>query len=260
MKKTLGLLAILSLILTQVVQAQTIVIFGSETILSSDSNVNATGTAALAYDVNGVTTTVNNVAFSNSLTQNGVTLSFSGNAATATNTFAGANNPLSLSATFQSILAGAKYTSSSTGLTFTLSGLTVGDTYQAQLFTYDARAPYKVTETVTGAGDPTLPTPASGTLQYGNNTVSATNPAGSYVTATFAASSTSETFNFSNTVPTGVGSGNQLNAIDLRIVTVPEPSTYLLLGLGGIVLLIGYRRRFLRLVNPKLKYFQLRFS
>jgi hypothetical protein len=118
-------------------------------------------------------------------------------------------------------------------LVLTMNGLTSGDSYQFEAWSNDSRgnqggSSSTRSETITDGTNTSSP------LFF--NTVQATEGGlGSYIIGTFRASGSSETLTF---VGDPMQGDAQINAIELRDVTVPEPRTLAsLVGLGAIGLL-----------------------
>jgi hypothetical protein len=125
------------------------------------------------------------------------------------------------------------FTVGNTG-TVMLSGLNFGDTYQVEAWSY-----------FTGAGDVTGPPAHPGyTTLTGSTSVNLASGVGQYAIGTFTATGASETFGYAVN-----NSDNHavLNAITLFDTTAaPEPSTYVLVGIGFLGLVV-LRKRFARL-------------
>lgn len=120
---------------------------------------------------------------------------------------------------YQKALGYAGYTSNGESGTVTLSGLTLNQTYQVQVWSYYSDDRF----------DPVL---------SGVNPVELTSSVGQYVIGTFTASSSSLTFDYAiATHPDSAGT--LINAVELR--AVPEPSTWVMMGVGLLVL--GWRLR-----------------
>ena len=117
-------------------------------------------------------------------------------------------------------------------LTISSSALTLGDTYDLQIFNYSG----------VGGGETTLFTSA--------NSVALSDTGGQYTTGTFTATGANEIIDFTQNSPADAGYTPVIGAISLFEVTdVPEPSTASLLA-GGFVCLsviVLVRRR--KLVN-----------
>lgn len=243
MKTTLPLIIAVvgTLIISGSSQAQTIV-WGSAHNMVSDSDVVANvGTLFDAGTVHGSNLTVNGVNF-NGLTTTSLPpdpyqafLSTDGKISIAMdNSYGaiGAGNFSGGSTSYGQLVDTTAY-SFYLNDKVTLSGLTVGDTYQVQVWSYYAGTTANDTTTLTGT-TPVALSPLTG----------------QYAIGTFTASSTTETFEgvFSAT-------GNDfINAIAVFDTTAtPEPSTIALFAVAvmGLILQLGRKRRVLAYVEKR---------
>ncbi len=113
------------------------------------------------------------------------------------------------------------------GGTITLTGLNIGDQYEIQAFHGDNRGGALSTR-VMNVGDGTTVATTSG----------AVSTSGSWIIGTFTADAATQDFHSSH----GTNVSSELNAYQLRNVTVPEPSSTALLGLGGLALILRRRK------------------
>ena len=202
------------------------VVWGAAQNITGDSDVANNGTFDRAYIFGNISWTVNGVAFD----------PFTGNASGDTMSFPnqdggfGAGAPESpygsLTTEYQNLLYYGAWVFPSATATITLNNLTIGYTYQVQIFANDSRTD--------GYGRSMALTGSSTVLDY--NTTEAVGGVGQFAIGTFTADSTSQVLGFSSSTQTP-----QLNGLSLR-VAVPEPSTYALV-LGGILNLFLIRRR-----------------
>jgi len=205
--------------------------------VATDSDVLNVGSTALAYDMGAVAATVHGVAFSGSLAQS-VTLAITGSYFTTTS---GSHSISTMSSDFTSVL-NTNYGTTTTPITLTFSNLAANEIYELQLFSGIA---------LNGSGN-TLVT--SGTqsvnLAYGpgNNT---TNTGDSDVVLTFQTGVTplNEVVTITHATGSTYGLINAVNLRDMGTSVVPEPSTWVMLGLGGIGLAAFVRRRKLAAVR-----------
>ena len=146
--------------------------------------------------------------------------------------------------------------------TITYSGLTVGNTYEIQVFTNDARiSGGRANNNVdwqTGFSDGVNSLAVSAT--NGSNGASSLNnrvsdglggwtgeTSGDSIIGTFIATATTQSFETAGTSDGGAnwtnGGRSQINGIQLReTAVIPEPSSIALLGLGGLALIMRRRK------------------
>ena len=200
--------------------------WGAAQNITGDSDVANNGTFNRAYIFGNIPWTVNGVTFG----------AFTGNASGDTMSFpnqdggfgdgAAESSYRALSTAYQNLLYYGAWAYPSNTATITLNNLTIGHTYQVQIFANDSRTD--------GYGRSMALTGSSTVLDY--NTTEAVGGVGQFAIGTFTADSTSQVLGFSSSTQTP-----QLNGLSLR-VAVPEPSTYALV-LGGILNLFLIRRR-----------------
>ncbi|MBK1853660.1 PEP-CTERM sorting domain-containing protein [Verrucomicrobiaceae bacterium 5K15] len=144
--------------------------------------------------------------------------------------------------------------------TITFGGLTIGNTYEIQVFSNDARTTggraNNSTDWRTGFSDGTqsfADSLTAGTI--GESSLNNRTPApdltgetsGDYIIGTFVATAATQSFETAGTSDGGTnwtdGGRSQINGIQLRqIAEVPEPSSAALLGLGGLALILRRRK------------------
>ena len=171
--------------------------------IAGDSDVSTTGSLVNAFTfASGNVATVNGVNF--------LPFSISAN----TTTFGGSNSPFgtgnapfsSLSSSYQNAITGGLFNGGGTD-SVTLNNLTVGHTYQVQIWADDSRSCCSSrTETVAGNNSPTL--------AY-NNTAAA-GGVGQFVTGTFTANSTSQSISYTF-FPSGTSA--QVNGLQVMHLT-----------------------------------------
>jgi len=169
-----------------------------------------------------------NSSFGNTITVGDTTFHsiFSDSGITLTNAGGGSDGSGSTATAFKAVLNGVDYTGNFNAndvsvATVTLNNLKVGDVYQVQVFSLGG---YE-------------------TEINGSNSVDVHDQ---YTIGTFTATGagvmTSQTFTFDSSL-SGIG---EVNAISLRDLSVPEPGTWALLGMGlGFLVVVGRGRRLL---------------
>jgi hypothetical protein len=222
-KSLLSVTAVISLACLGSSHAATVV-WGTAQNISGDSDVANNGTFNRAYIFGNIPWTVNGVTFG----------AFTGNASGDTMSFpnqdAGFGDGVpetsyrALSTPYQNLLYYGAWAYPSDTATITLNNLTIGYTYQVQIFANDSRTH--------GYGRSMALTGSSTVLDY--NTTEAVGGIGQFAIGTFTADSTSQVLGFSSSTQTP-----QLNGLSLRVV--PEPSgVAMTMGAAGLFLL---RRR-----------------
>jgi hypothetical protein len=227
-KKAFCLVTLSVLFCTVPGRADATIIWGSPTNISGDSDVLTTGALVGAFNlgttgvagmtVNGVTfapfavpnddasgtTTVGNFA---------VHYDFRG----ASNTFYGSTSaPFSLSSSYQSLLRAGTNDNANSAITLTMSGLTTGDAYAFQWWCNYSSAQSFALTTATDTNSVSLD----------SNTTNLNGGVGQFAVGTFTAAGPQEVVTYDSVrLPF-------LSAFQLRTTAVPEPSSFVLAGLG----------------------------
>jgi hypothetical protein len=233
--KTFALIALAVLITALAPSAKAVLpVFTLSTETTTDTDVLNLGGTALAFDYSDLInstgpTTVHGVVFTGSMTGGtGVTLGISGFDTTDNN---GINSLPLGSPSYANILTDLGYNSGVTG-SLTFNNLVNGDVYELQVFSGTTGLGTLQGQTLTDQG-------VQGTTYFdGGDGVSSYNY---YIDETFTAGSGAETVSIA-----GLGGGFIiLNAVNLRDLSAPEPSTYAMLfgGLGLLVLVSRFRRK-----------------
>lgn len=209
-----------------------VVNWGSPVTISGSSDVDTTGTLFASANfgpiATGTTVTVNGVSFdgfswnsgtnAKTVTVGNITITATANLSNAnypSGAISGSNAYNNLAAQYQSLLRPTFFSTAQT-VTYTLAGLTSGRSYSIQYWASDP--------TAAGSGR---------TVQVGNQTldVNSTDAAGGvgqWVIGTFTADSSTQTFN-ANRIAT---SPIYANALQVRLLAVPEPETLAMAGVG----------------------------
>lgn len=232
----LGLLAFASLTQAQVIT------WGTATNMSGDTDVANNGIAFDAVTFYSTATTVNGVTFNplNTSVAGGVS-DASGNISITNFTgfpLAGGSYAAYTggSANYNNVVSTLIFSQGGVGFgpTVTLSNLTIGHTYQVEVWAYDGNLVDNgsVTTQLTGATAP------NGLL---NGTPSTTTAGGQFVIGDFTATATTDSFQALQTQSFSV-----FNTVSVLDVTgAPEPSEALLLGMGLMtVVILTQRKRF----------------
>ncbi len=214
----------LAIALPQAGRAQTPITFGPAQTITGDTNVVNTGTTFLAESFgNTSSATVNGVTFTGVTDGNSLgKLAQSGFDSSATGAFTSAAVPFAnLSASYRSLLGNAFFNGSGSLVTFTVSGLTVGNVYEAQFFVSDPRLQgVSRSETFAGVGGTTL--------NY--NSTSSDGGVGQYAVGLFTAgASGAATF---GVTANRTSQANAFQVRDLGPAAAPEPSQAAALSLG----------------------------
>lgn len=160
-----------------------------------------------------------------------------------TSTYTGFGSPGTSDSNYNTLLEGSQFSANGTGGTFSFGGLTAGDSYQVELWVEDTR----------NIGNRRWENLYENTYGDSGTSAAITFPAdgsspdvGQYEIGTFLANSTgTETINFETWSSVGGNQCAQVNLFQVRDITapVPEPSTLALMAGGGIMMLLGFRRR-----------------
>lgn len=209
----------------------------------ADTDISTTGTFERAYNfgipVWVASPTINGVTFSgfaidgatSSVTIGNTTLSATGGNLGSYAGFGSASAPFALLSTqYQDLLSQAANVAW-LEMTLTLSGLTIGQTYQFQTFANESVfTGADRTGTVTGGSNTAL-------LQYNTSVGDLEGGTGQYVIGTFTADSATQTFSYNQSGGTG---SNTISGFQLR--SIPEPGVASLLAASGVIGLCFFRK------------------
>jgi hypothetical protein len=202
--------------------------------IAGASDVSTAGTYFGSWAPANVSLAVNGVTFqANDLPSFTIDSWFQGN-------YNGFGSPNTSDANYNTLLSSAHFSSDGTGGSFSWDGLTVGHTYQVQLWTEDTRNIGKRRwENIyeVNYGD-------SGTSGALNFPADGTSPVGQFDLGTFVADASTQRIAFETWCNVGGGQCAQVNLFQVRDLTdVPEPSSLALLLAGGLGLLRSFRRQ-----------------
>jgi hypothetical protein len=184
--------------------------WGTNFVISADSDVFTDGTLLYAYDWANVSATVNGLAFTGTTGVNGGTDVSIGGLGSSYTGFSSGSPPFSnLSATYQSILKGGQYANGNVTATITLKNLTIGRVYAVQVWVSDPRA---------NGGEAGRTENAIGTNQVtlAYNVPPSPGGVGEYSIGVFTATATSQAFTL---LANGSSASTQLNALLVSDVT-----------------------------------------
>lgn len=219
----------------QTTHAATIAWDAAATNIAGDSDVSTNGTSEWAYSNGGITGAVNGVTFASATAAGNADVTYAAltsSNATAFRNLTDGSAFVGLSTGYQDILRSGNFVGGGSGsATVSLLGLTSGYTYEVQFWVNDARNRSDM-ETV-----PRETTIDGTSIVVDYNTTGANTDAGlgQYITGSFTADAATQNFSFTS-------GARQLNAIQLRLTAVPEPSSTALLGLGGLAMILRRRR------------------
>jgi len=209
------------------------------TDISGESDVSLTGTLDRAYNVTNATggsAGINGVSFlafnvttttTSPVTVGSTTLSTSETFTSTLGAGSSSDPFVSLSAPYRTMLGQSVYVNGSTGtMTLTLDGLTAGYTYLFQVWANVSNNVNLRHTTVT----------AGNVVDLDANTTDAAGGIGQFAIGTFTADAESQLVAFSGQSP-------PLSGFQLRVAAIPEPSTWVLVGLGFLGVMTLRRRR-----------------
>jgi hypothetical protein len=184
--------------------------WGTNFVISADSDVFTDGALLYAYDWANVNATVNGIAFTGTTgSTGGSNVGISGLGSSYTG-FSSASPPFSnLSAVYQSVLEGGQYANGNVTATITLKNLTIGRVYVVQVWVSDPRA---------NGGEAGRVENAIGTNQVtlAYNVPPSPGGVGEYSIGVFTATATSQAFTL---LANGSSASTQLNALLVSDVT-----------------------------------------
>jgi hypothetical protein len=216
-----------------------VITWASPANISGDADVSTTGTLVGAVhigDLGIVAATVNGVTFtpftissangSNPITDPSGRFTLSGAAVNGTNAYGSLAAPFStLSSSYQSLLNGGDFGAGNSLQVLTINNLNPGTTYQFQFWSNDSRGIFHTIVNATAGNTVAVDANVEGNTAGG---------IGQFAIGTFTADATMQVIDFQG----APGGGTSENAFELRILTVPEPGSGLLVlaALGGYVI------------------------
>jgi hypothetical protein len=217
-------------------------IWQSPVTISGDSDVSTTGSLVAAFNMFGSAVAVNGVTFSafnvtggsQTATNGNFSFSESPGILTPSSSLGSASAPFSnLSANYRTLLSTAISTSDNNTLTLTMTGLTLGLTYQFQWWVNASNFNPNIGFDTTATSGPQVVT-------LDSNTTNANGGVGQMVIGTFFAGANFQTIAFTGT---SITQAPTVNAFQLRVI--PEPGTLALFAVGaaGLAALLRQRRR-----------------
>lgn len=220
-----------------------VITWQAPTTITGVTDVSTTGTLDRAYNMTnqtGNSVTVNGVNFAAfGVTSNTATSLTIGNttiASSSGNLFSGLGNgsastPFSsLNASYQTLLG--QFVRTGGNMTLTLNSLTIGYTYQLEIWTN--RSNVSNTQGFTAT--------AGNSVVLDSNTTDAIGGVGQFVLGSFTANATSQAVTFT---PNGAGLVD-FSGFQLRTTAIPEPTSIALVVAGAGALLLVRRRRLMR--------------
>ncbi len=144
---------------------------------------------------------------------------------------------ITLSTGYQALLGNGGGSTAPTTLILTISGLTTGQTYLFQWWDNNS----SLTTSFTGLELNTVSTADNAATLAGNDGTAGS--VGQFAIGTFTATSANEEIDFNGSSADGNASDPMLNAFQLRVADVPEPSTYGLMGISTLALILKLRPR-----------------
>lgn len=206
--------------------------WGTPATISNDSDVRTDGALVAAFNMNGPAVTVNGVPFASwtfpfmatTTSMGNFTITESPGHLLAQSTSSNSAPFTGLSSNYQTLLGTAVSTDDNNTLTLTITGLTLGQTYEFQWWLNASQY---------AGGSPGFRTTASAPLNVtlDDNTTNQFGGVGQTVAGTFFAGDVTEVITFNGADSTQAPT---INAFQLR--AVPEPSTLALLACGGILI------------------------